>query len=826
VWIGTDVRSEELGWYGPAGETNLSFRRGHPVREAAVAALALCGRASGDPSSCGRFLAHAAEQLAEGGGIPFRGPDGNLCGLFIGPRLEAAAAAAVRCALLWMESAGGTNLRAFSAVNVGPVVFPDARAAGAGSLPPGGEVVRQAEALALALQPRQVIASPPVYLLVADRFDCHGVPPLGLWGPCGELPETLYVVEREKAPISWQHLLDRPAGPLFGRRRDLTELQRAWADSQQRPGTLVRLCAPPGAGKSRLLQAFLHGLEGGRPLPTVVKLAGACYGGRPGYLLQELAGVCGQMDPDLPGVKGRTGGWPRGETAREGMAVRLMTGLLRRRPLLIVIDDVHWCDPESLRAIAKALGDVPRGVMVILSYRPSGSRRAACFAAREARVLRLPPLSEAAAKSVWSQASGVGLSETQWRDVWRMAAGNPLYLEEAGRLVAEAVSPTQALGELPDSLTALLLLRIRRWGERQLDGLRRDMAFMGKSGVPGRLSEIERQIDDWLDRIETQRYFDRVEIAAFLGELEYCEARIREICFLSGVTRPLTTRLSEALSRLYDENSRDFIKHLIRLARDVDRGPAAGEQAGRAARRLLRRGRSREAARFFTLAVELHHPGRPGWADLREAAGDVHLLLGRPARAASLYRTVLDGMATEESERTARLQLKWSMGRFLQGEPAPTPLPPAGDACAGWLSILNAVAALRAGRFEETSSLARAAHDRHGGWMVGTAALLLAAWVALAQGKPEEAFAQSIRAAAGMRSGGPSLLALTLHWIMARIYGGLPWPPVFARYHERTWRRIARQLGIAPHVIADYAAVVLASPMREPAETGGLSRAL
>ena len=156
-------------------------------------------------------------------------------------------------------------------------------------------------------------------------------------------------------------------------------------------------------------------------------------------LLAELAGV-------LPSLRGREGRRPahcRGALPRPPGGAGLLERLAEPKPLVLVLDDLHWCDGASIELIAALLRRGPRAG----AARPrvpagSGSRAAAAaLAAPAVERLELGQLSEAHAEEL------LGVDAPALTAIYRHGGGNPFYLEQLARASeAGRLPPAEARG--------------------------------------------------------------------------------------------------------------------------------------------------------------------------------------------------------------------------------------------------------------------------------------------------------------------------------------------------------------------------------------------
>ncbi|MFG2007272.1 helix-turn-helix transcriptional regulator [Spirillospora sp. NPDC048911] len=114
----------------------------------------------------------------------------------------------------------------------------------------------------------------------------------------------------------------------------------------------------------------------------------------------------------------------------------LTVNLAAREPLLLVMDDLHWCDDPSLRWLSyliPRLEGLPVGL--IMALRPEGEDRALLnrllsASAMSARVLRPAPLTEHATERLLQEAFGRPVDQKFTLAFHRHVGGNPLYLHE------------------------------------------------------------------------------------------------------------------------------------------------------------------------------------------------------------------------------------------------------------------------------------------------------------------------------------------------------------------------------------------------------------
>jgi predicted ATPase len=251
--------------------------------------------------------------------------------------------------------------------------------------------------------------------------------------------------------------------PLVGRTRQAAALAAAFdASLDERSCRLFTVLGAAGVGKSRLVQEFLDDVRDQAPLRR-----GRClpYGEAITYLpLQEaLAGAEG--DVDWSGVPGLL--FPHVRAVLEELA--------RDRPLVLVLDDVHWAEPvllDLIEDVARTSRGAP--LLLVCLARPEllDDRPGWGGGLPNASSLLLEPLGEADTERLLDHLLGASeLPDPVRSYIVGAAEGNPLFLEEMlASLVERDVlqrrsgrwTTTESVIRVPASISALIAARIDR----------------------------------------------------------------------------------------------------------------------------------------------------------------------------------------------------------------------------------------------------------------------------------------------------------------------------------------------------------------------------
>ena len=339
-----------------------------------------------------------------------------------------------------------------------------------------GDAVNVAARLEQAADPGDMLLGAQTYEAVRDAVVAEAVHPIEAKGKRERLPAWRVVAVRPDVPA-----FARPIRtPFVGRRRELDELQRAFeAAVREDVCTLATIVGPPGIGKSRLARELVSSVESetrvliGRcvaygqgitylPLAEIVR---ELAGDDPQPQLEQLLADAERGDVAARLIAGAIGaGDEAGSPEETAWAVRrLFETLAQRRPLVVVVDDIHWAEPTLLDLLEYMVGfSSGAPIMLLCLARPDLFDARPSWAAprRHTILVSLEPLATDDSESLVDALGDDELSAPLRRRIIETAEGNPLFVEQVLAMLAD--DPEAADDALPATIQALLAARIDR----------------------------------------------------------------------------------------------------------------------------------------------------------------------------------------------------------------------------------------------------------------------------------------------------------------------------------------------------------------------------
>jgi class 3 adenylate cyclase/tetratricopeptide (TPR) repeat protein/ketosteroid isomerase-like protein len=427
-----------------------------------------------------------------------------------------------------LEPRWGLRLHLRAGVNTGEVVI-----SGDGELV--GDAMNTAARLQESGASGQVVLGEATWRLVRHRVRLEPMAALALRGKAAPVRAWRLLSAEPEPGDAGEGRLE---APFVGRVEELARLRAAYDEvTEARAGRLVTVVGSPGVGKSRLAARFALTVE-----DEATVLHGRCEPIGEGltflpiaHLLREAAGI-GETDPvaevtaKLAALVGDDPDAERVVTLASSLlgaaepasaeetfwGVRsVLEALARRRPLLVVLDDVHWGQPmflDLVEHLVEWVRDVP--LLVVLLARPELREMRDVLTTRGRRtrdVIELGSLGPGESLKFVEGLLGpiehlpVGL----WGRILDTTDGNPLFLGETMRMLVDdgvlnpggdqppCAEPWSV--HVPPTVQALLSARIERLTPQEREVIQR-AAVIGKQFYPGAVA----QLVGWSQGIDAQ----------------------------------------------------------------------------------------------------------------------------------------------------------------------------------------------------------------------------------------------------------------------------------------------------------------------------------
>lgn len=282
------------------------------------------------------------------------------------------------------------------------------------------------------------------------------------------------------------------ASSLIGRRDEWQQMLKIWHTTTTGVAQILLLSGEAGIGKTHLTSAFVqwtqrlgHTVASAQCYPAEGTLAYApiisWLRAAPLRMQWEkldgvwLAEVARLLPEAVPASLRQRAHEPAGESwQRTRLFDALVHAVLQQaEPLLLVLDDLQWCDRETLEWLHYLLRVQPRAPLLVVATLRTGELSADTYVAtwllelrKMARLveIELASLARSDAVTLAHQTAGRPLSPQEETAIYTSSEGNPLFIVEtvrAGLIAADADGKSTAgMPALPPRIKAVLEARL------------------------------------------------------------------------------------------------------------------------------------------------------------------------------------------------------------------------------------------------------------------------------------------------------------------------------------------------------------------------------
>jgi eukaryotic-like serine/threonine-protein kinase len=465
------------------------------------------------------------------------------------------------------------------------------------------------------------------------------------------------------------------AASFVGREFEMAALTDVLRDANVGEGSAVLVAGESGVGKSRLLDE----------LRTVALVQGALV--LRGQAVNEVnapytlwrsivrwlvllsnisdqeAGILKPLVPDIARLIGRDVK-DAPEVTPQAAQTRLMTLLLdlfhrqgagAEQTLLIILEDLHWADAESLTLLTQLCRIVSRLKMLIVgTYRDDESPDIPqqIGVSRVLRLERLTP--EQTAELTLAMLGPAGQNAELLSLLQRETEGNTFFLVEMVRALAEEAGQLAAVGtgRLPMTLLTGGIAGIVQRRLKRVPVFAQNL--LNLAAVGGRyldLAVLYRALGQSSDMMNMclSACADAAVLEVQDGYWRFTHNKLRDVA-VSGLPqdefRALNRTIAESVESVYEISSKQNTELLAYYWRCAENAEKEEQYAAIAGEQALRSGAYHAAAGYLQRALDLQaqiESSRRKQAQIRQQLGDAHRELGHLAQAQELYE---DSLAT------------------------------------------------------------------------------------------------------------------------------------------------------------------------------------
>jgi class 3 adenylate cyclase len=577
-----------------------------------------------------------------------------------------------------LERTHGLVLQIRTGINTGEVLAGDAAA---GQPFATGAAVTIAMRLQQAALAGETLLGDVTHSVLRDAVESEPVEPIDA-GALGQIRAFRLLAVGESTGLR-----SAAASSFVGRARELDALRSAFsAVREERLSRALVVLGEAGIGKTRLASEFVSALGG-----KSETLTGRCVSYGEGATYLPLAEIVRQVAPERPQatIASLLEGDERAPLIAERVAEltgkvegsaptgelfwavrRLFEGLARRRPLVVVLEDLHWAAPTFLDLVEYLVTWPVESPLLLLCLARPELRDQRPGLGADADVLRMEPLAGAETDTLVDELAGADVTPETRARVADIAEGNPLFVEQLLAFLEEA--GPEALESVPPSVEALLASRLDRLDPEERGVLER-AAVAGRefaraavfhltppdevAGADGRLRGLVRR--GLIHSVRTERE----------DGFRFHHVLIRDVAY-AGITKESRGDLHERFGAWLEQRGDDFEEivgyhleqaHLYRAElRPDDPGlpelaQRAGERLGAAGIRAWKRADTPATVNLLGRAVGLLSPESAERVGLLCELGVAQRVRGELEPGAATLAEAIDA-ASSSGDRRMRLR--------------------------------------------------------------------------------------------------------------------------------------------------------------------------
>lgn len=331
------------------------------------------------------------------------------------------------------------------------------------------------------------------------------------------------------------------------------------------------------------------------------------------------------------------------ELIRKSMR-ELLIGLSKARPLILVMDDLHWSDQSSTELLTSLfrLAEHER-ILFINLFRPDfmETGRQILDTLRNQRSLHtlnleLKPLDDRKSEALISNMLNLeGIHHPVVDQIIQRAGGNPYFIEEVVRSFIDEGAVVVRAGKfevtskfsdvtVPDTINGVLMARMDRLEEETRD-LIKLAAVVGRSFFYRVLTEVADTVRNLDERLAFLKEAQLIQERRRMEELEYLfiHALAQEVAYASILPRRrkvLHLKVAETIEKVFSEKLHAFYGMLAYHYSRADNLEKTEESLIKAGEAALKTSASSEALHYYLEALKLYRRKSHSAADPEKVA--------------------------------------------------------------------------------------------------------------------------------------------------------------------------------------------------------------
>jgi tetratricopeptide (TPR) repeat protein len=263
-------------------------------------------------------------------------------------------------------------------------------------------------------------------------------------------------------------------------------------------------------------------------------------------------------------------------------AVReIISGLARKRPTVICLEDLHWADPSSVELLRFIMADFRPAVLLLCIHRPSFSLFAGNELSDEGKIyheLKLKDFSQSDAETMVESLLKTETIPAELKKVIRdRVEGNPFYLEEVVNSLIESEMLRRDEGfwtvtrpithvDIPSTLQGVISARLDRL-DNMSKRILQEASVIGRAfiyDILKRITQLEEHLDESLRRLEK---FEVIRLRASKPDEEYIfkHALTQEVIYKSLLRkkrRAIHERIALVIEDLFADRLSEYYEIL------------------------------------------------------------------------------------------------------------------------------------------------------------------------------------------------------------------------------------------------------------------------